>query len=51
MTNPNAPRGLKRLWIGVLVVVVLTLILYTINRITSAPPELRTDSVPAGPQE
>jgi hypothetical protein len=51
MTNPNAPRGLKPMWIGVLVVVVIMLIVYTINRVRSNPPELRTDSVPAGPQE
>jgi hypothetical protein len=51
MTNPNAPRSLTRVWGGVLVVVVLTLILYTINRLKSAPVETRTDSIPAATRQ
>lgn len=47
MTNPNAPRSLTRVWIGVLAIVVLALILYAITRPTTAPVETRTDSVPA----
>jgi hypothetical protein len=50
MTDPNAPRSLQRVWIGVLVVIVIMLIVYAVNRVTSRPPELRTDSVPAAPQ-
>jgi hypothetical protein len=50
MTDPNAPRSLTRVWLGVLVVVVILLIVYAVNRVRSNPPELRTDSVPAGPQ-
>jgi hypothetical protein len=50
MTNPNAPRSLKRLWLGVLVVLVVMLIVYVANRVRSDPQELRTDSVPAAPQ-
>jgi hypothetical protein len=47
MTNPNAPRSLTRVWLGVLAVVVLALILYVVTRPASAPVETRTDSVPA----
>jgi hypothetical protein len=52
MTNPNAPRSLKRLWLGVLAILVVLLIVYAVNRVTSDPQELRTDSVPtATPQQ
>ncbi|MGH7509117.1 MAG: hypothetical protein ACREMZ_06575 [Gemmatimonadales bacterium] len=47
MKDPNAPRGLKRVWIGVLALVIVLLIVYTIRRVTSDPVELRTDSIPA----
>jgi hypothetical protein len=50
MTNPNAPRSLTRVWIGVLVIVVLALIVYAVTRQTSAPAETRTDSVPTAGQ-
>jgi hypothetical protein len=46
MTDPNAPRSLTRVWIGVLVIVVFALIVYVVTRETSAPVETRTDSVP-----
>jgi hypothetical protein len=52
MTDPNAPRSLKRVWLGVLVIVVILVIAYAVNRARSNPPELRTDSVPAAtPQQ
>lgn len=47
MTNPDAPRSLTRVWLGVLAIVVLALIVYTVTRERSAPMETRTDSVPA----
>jgi hypothetical protein len=47
MTDPNAPRNLTRVWIGVLAIVVLALILYAITRPMTAPVETTTDSVPA----
>jgi hypothetical protein len=47
MTDPNAPRNLTRVWIGVLAIIVLALILYAVTRPTTAPVETRTDSVPA----
>ena len=47
MTDPNAPRSLTRVWIGVLAIVVLALIVYAVTRQGSAPVETRTDSVPA----
>jgi hypothetical protein len=51
VTNPNAPRSLKRVWLGVLVIIIVLVILYAINQARSNPPELRTDSVPtANPQ-
>jgi hypothetical protein len=46
MTNPNAPRSLTRVWIGVLVIVVLALIVYAVTRRASTPVDTRTDSVP-----
>ena len=46
MTNPDAPRSLTRVWLGVLVIVVLALILYAVTRQRSAPVETRTNSVP-----
>jgi hypothetical protein len=46
MTNPNAPRSLTRVWIGVLAIVVLALIVYAVTRERAAPVETRTDSVP-----
>jgi hypothetical protein len=47
MTNPNAPRSLTRVWIGVLAIVVLALLVYAVTRPKTAPMETRTDSVPA----
>ena len=47
MTDPNAPRSLTRVWLGVLAIVVLALIIYALTRPTSAPVETRSDSVPA----
>jgi hypothetical protein len=47
MTNPNPPRSLTRVWIGVLAIVVLALIVYMVTRPSTAPVETRTDSVPA----
>jgi hypothetical protein len=49
MTNPNAPRSLTRVWLGVLVLIIVLGIWYAIDRTTSNPPELRTDSVPTSP--
>ncbi len=50
MTNPNAPRSLTRVWIGVLVIVVLALIVYAVTRQAPAPAATRTDSVPTAGQ-
>ena len=50
MTEPNAPRSLTRVWIGVLAIVVLALIVYAVTREKSAPVEARTDSIPAARQ-
>lgn len=46
MTNPNPPRSLTRVWLGVLAIVVLALIVYVVTRPGTAPVETRTDSVP-----
>ncbi len=46
MTNPNPPRSLTRVWLGVLAIVVLALIVYMVTRPSTAPVETRTDSVP-----